>query len=393
MIAPRVNEMTIPTVWLALGLAAASGCGGRTEFQATSQASAGQVGTGGASGAGTGGGPTECTCRIGAECDANACVCSKLVCGGRCVDPQVDDAHCGACGLTCATGCKRGRCIEVLASGLRTPTALAQGRTELYWTTTIGLMKVSKTGGSPSIFVPGNDMEGLSRAIAVDDTYVYWSGRYDSTVMRASTTTGIPEVLAENQGDVSNIVFDAAAIYWSDWQKGTIMTAPKAGGSPRALTTTARFPKALAVDSGRIYWTEDVAQDGAVKSMPLAGGAPLTLASGQDSPRGMGIDATHVFWTLAFDASVRRAPLGGGKVEVLSKSSPYPEHLLVDDRFLYWVSSYDVEKVGLDGGDAESLPGTEFPSDLALDENSVYFINDGAGGLEGNGTLIKLTPK
>ena len=38
-------------------------------------------------------------------------------------------------------------------------------------------MKESKTCGSPSIFVPGSDREGLSRAIAEDDTYVYWSGR------------------------------------------------------------------------------------------------------------------------------------------------------------------------------------------------------------------------
>jgi len=309
-----------------------------------------------------------------------------------CVDPQVDDAHCGGCGLRCDTGCKRGRCIEVLASELRTPTALALGRTDAYFTTSIGLMKVSKTGGPLSVFVP-KEKYGIVRAIAVDDTHVYWAGGSGGTLMRASIASATPEVLAEQQGHISDITFDSVAIYWSDWQLGAIMTWPKSGGSPRVLTSATRSPRALAVDSTRIYWAEDVANDGAVVSMPLAGGTPLTLVPGQDAPRGLGVNATHVFWTLTFDDTVQRVPLGGGNVELLSQSAPYPEHLIVDDRFAYWVGAYEVEKVGLAGGSHEELPGTEFPSDLAIDEGSVYFLNDGEGGAEGNGTLLKVTPK
>jgi hypothetical protein len=58
------------------------------------------------------------TCREGA-CASNGfcttCGAGQQLCDGRCVDPQSDNAHCGACGNACAadgsTVCARGQCI------------------------------------------------------------------------------------------------------------------------------------------------------------------------------------------------------------------------------------------------------------------------------------------
>jgi hypothetical protein len=256
-------------------------------------------------------------------------------------------------------------------------------------------MRVSKGGGSPSVLV--STSEGVASAIAVDDTYVYWSGTYNSRLMRAATASPTPEVLTDvdHAGyDITAIVLDASTIYWADWQSGTIMMVPKSGGAPRVLTASARRPRGLAVDATRVYWTEDVSEgQGAVVSMPLVGGTPTTLASGQDAPRGMAINATHVYWTTFFAPTLYRVPLGGGPFEVISKSQAHAERVVLDDQFAYWVDGYDVEKARLQGGTSEDEPGGEFVTDVAVDETSVYFVQDGEGGSFTNGTLVKVTPK
>jgi hypothetical protein len=41
-----------------------------------------------------------------------ACLAPRLMCGDRCVDPEVDRDHCGGCGVRCCAGssCASGRC-------------------------------------------------------------------------------------------------------------------------------------------------------------------------------------------------------------------------------------------------------------------------------------------
>jgi hypothetical protein len=397
----RATERRMSRFWLGLAVAAMiAGCGGRSLQEAPSPdagvsgVSSGIAGTAGATSgiAGASSGTADCVCQVGDACDAAVCSCAQVVCDGVCVDTQSDNANCGACGATCSVGCQAGRCVEVLASGLDDPKALAAGRTDLFWTTGLGLMQVAKAGGSPSVFVATS--EGVASAIAVDDTYVYWSGSYDSKLMRAAIAAPTSELLADGQDDISAIVLDASAIYWDNWQTGTIMMLPKSGGAPRALTASAHRPTALAVDATHIYWTEDVSDaQGAVLSMPLVGGTPTTLASGQDGPRGMAINSTYVYWTATFDQTLSRVPLGGGAVELISPAGVYPEHVVLDDQFAYWVGNNGVEKVRLQGGTLAAEPGTEFVTDVAVDDTSVYFVQSGAGATPTSGSLVKVTPK
>jgi hypothetical protein len=383
--------MRAATVWLGLSVAMTGGCGGRSQGQGSPR----DVEPSGV--AGTSAGPVSdpCVCQLGQRC-AEGCYCSQLLCDGVCVDAQVESTNCGVCGRTC-NACEAGRCVDVLAKDLHAPNALALGPSDVYWTTSLGVMRVSKSGGAASVIVPASEGAG-ARAIAVDDDYVYWSGSFDQKLMRAAIAAPTPEVFADTRSPTSSyinaIVVDQAAIYWTDWQNGQVLTLPKSGGVPRVLTDAARRPGALAVDATHVYWTEDLADgQGAVVSMPLAGGTPLTLASGQSAPRGIAINATHVYWTATWDKTLSRVLLAGGALEIVANAEVYPSHVALDDKFAYWVGGYAVQKVRLQGGETEQEPGDDFVNDLAVDATSVYFVQDGEGGSFTNGTLVKVTPK
>lgn len=382
--------MRAAAAWLGLLVAMVGSCGGRSQGHGLTSG----VEPSGVAGTSSDPLPDDCVCRLGESC-AVGCYCPGLTCDGLCVDARVENANCGACGRVCNTQCEAGRCVDVLAKDLHGPNALALGPSDVYWTTALGVMRVSKAGGTASVIVPGSEGAAAS-AIAVDDNYVYWSGTYDHALMRAALAAPTAEVFADTHSptssDISAIVLDQAAVYWTDWQNGKILTMPKSGGEPRVLAD-ARRPSALAVDATHVYWTEDVEGQGAVVSMPLAGGAPLTLASGQSAPRGMAINATHVYWTATWDETLSRVLLAGGALEIVAKAEVYPEHVALDDKFAYWVGGYAVQKVRLQGGDPEQEPGDDFVNDLAVDETSVYFVQDGEGGSFKNGTLVKVTPK
>jgi hypothetical protein len=62
--------------------------------------------------------PKDCVgvvCGTGLTCAQGVCVCGpgRLDCGGACVNPGLDNAHCGACGTACPAGasCASGACL------------------------------------------------------------------------------------------------------------------------------------------------------------------------------------------------------------------------------------------------------------------------------------------
>jgi hypothetical protein len=90
--------------------------------------------------------------------------------------------------------------------------------------------------------------------IATDDTSVYWTNMGDGTVMRVSKTGGTPSALASGQSSPYDIVVNASTVYWTN-KGGTVMSVPSSGGDLTTLASGQSTPYGIAVDETSVYWT------------------------------------------------------------------------------------------------------------------------------------------
>ena len=152
------------------------------------------------------------------------------------------------------------------------------------------------------------------------------------------------------------------------------MSVLLAGG---AITTLASVPpnnpagsllaRGVAVDQVSAYWAGGTDGHGLV-SLPLAGGLGTSLASGV-APAGVAIDRASGYWTHHGSAS--------------SFPGVFPMKAPTADG--------TVMKVPLGGGKAVTLAsGQGGPGAVAIDATSVYWVT---GGLQGEGAVMKLTPR
>jgi hypothetical protein len=179
-------------------------------------------------------------------------------------------------------------------------------------------------------------------AIAVDDTYVYYTtapdlndtdpqqpclspddagaGAVYGTVRRVKKTGGLQtsEVVASGQACPVGLALDDGALYWANLGagkslNGSVWTQSKAGGSPARFASGLGRPTSLALFGGRLTWNVPASER--IESCSLPACADIaSLASTQRNPSGISADATGIYWaalgTVAenfSDGAIRRA--------------------------------------------------------------------------------------
>jgi hypothetical protein len=130
---------------------------------------------------------------------------------------------------------------------------------------------------------------------------------------------------------------------------------------------------------------------------PKGGGAIVSLTPNAPSlpTAGIAVNGTDVYWASMVPAGIRTVPVGGGAPSLLAPDTvaSMPGPIAVDSTSVYWADmvSGSVLKAPLGGGMATTIAtGQDSTEGIAVDETSVYLLNNGNGK---PGSVMRLTPK
>ncbi len=268
-----------------------------------------------------------------------------------------------------------------LASGQYVPNCLAVDGANVYWTTSDGnVLSVPTGGGTPTVLASS---QGMPFGIAVDraTSSVYWvrTSLSSGMVMSIPIAGGAPRVLADKQRDPVRIAVDRGAVYWTNRSEGTVVTMPAGGGTPTELATRQGTLTDVAVGPHAVYWSA-IGQE-AIRSLP-DGGEIATIAIGAHAVS-LSVVGTTAYWADALlrddGAGIFRLDQGRAPVELAR--SPSPVAAVADDRHVYWSddATGTIRRVSIAGGEATVIAtGQGSPSELAIDNQAVYWITEGS---------------
>jgi hypothetical protein len=226
--------------------------------------------------------------------------------------------------------------------------------------------------------------------LAIDDTYLYWTG--DSSIARMPLAGGSPETLVSTSIDTEGIAVDATSIYFATYFGDTVMQMPIGGGTPTTLVyDMGGRPFGVAVQGGTLYYTSD--SRGNVYALPAAGGTPTAITpawSSTTGSTGIGATATSIYWGFDYGA-LQEVAVGGGSIATLAPMQQDPMGVAVDDASVYWCDLYggSVQSAPLGGGAISTIISgfSVYGGGIAVNATAIYWSAADSGNV---GTIMRL---
>lgn len=148
-------------------------------------------------------------------------------------------------------------------------------------------------------------------------------------IVRVSKTGASPTLVTPTVGmQIGPFVIDDANIYFltaDDDVNGSLYSVPRAGGAPKQLATMLPAPIALTQDADAIYWInlgtlagENLSADGGVVRIKKDGSGRQVLADHLNAPFDIAVDSSDVYFVESglangpISSGVRRVPKLGG---------------------------------------------------------------------------------
>jgi hypothetical protein len=204
---------------------------------------------------------------------------------------------------------------------------------------------------------------------------------------------------------IGDLVVDGTNGYWlQDTTPPTIKKAAKAGTNNAASvlvtdTDGVMNYNHIATDGQNLYWT---AADGKVRRVAVTGGAVNVVASVQGSAGGIAVDEQNVYFSAGDDpGTINYAPKGGTSGgTALAASQHLPIGVAVDTNSIYWVNA----AVGVSATSGTIMTckiaactptplagGQRTPVAIVVDDVAVYWSNFDTGN-NGGGIMKVAKP-
>jgi hypothetical protein len=165
----------------------------------------------------------------------------------------------------------------------------------VYWATIDGtIAKAPLAGGGATVLVTG---EGSPSGVAVGSTQVYWTESTAGTVRAVPASGGVPVSIASGLSNPRSIVADAEGVYWA--VDDAIWKLPANGGAATMLAGALASPHELATDGKDVYFSETTSPDPGsdrIARVSSQGGAVTVVASGLGQVSAIAVDATNAYW-------------------------------------------------------------------------------------------------
>jgi len=318
-----------------------------------------------------------------------------------------DADNCGSCGHSCAgAACINGYCeLTTLSDSLTSPYAIAVDNTYVYWTDTVegSVYRQDKDGSLPADRIAKPGSAGI--ALAVDSHRVFFST--SSNIQSFNKLTSVVQELASGQVNVRAIAVDSSSVYWvtggTTGTDGTLMKVNIDGTNLQELASSQPQPAGIALFGTAVYWSNqgtwsgaDYNNDGSIwKYSPSAVPPTVEFAASQPRPIGLAIDGTSVVWANRQNGSLYRKDTSGGAPVFLLAGQTFGEDLVINDGVAYWTypgdapSSGAVMRFPLAAGTARAVaPLQNYPRRVAVDGSYVYWTV--AGASEGEGAVYRV---
>jgi hypothetical protein len=210
--------------------------------------------------------------------------------------------------------------------------------TDLFWSTGEAVMKMSKSGGTPTEIASGQD---YTDQLSLDDANVYFST--DSSFSRVGLSGGTVEVLAESDDDPSGISVSPTQALVALDTIGAIGVLPLDGGSIDIIASGYVSPKQTEVDGQDVFWAGggDYSGDGTIWRSDHEGTAPELLADGLRWPHYLLPYGDYVYFSDIDAGLIARVAKDGGDLDIIADDQATPHDIAVSPPYVYWCNSGD----------------------------------------------------
>ncbi len=343
----------------------------------------------------------------------DACPMGQAACPSGCTNVMIDPANCGQCGSVCGGSCVASECQPiVLAAGLNVPESIGVDSTHVFWTdrgTTTGMAangnvsKVLLGGGAVETVVSPTDQPYGLAVDATGSTQLFFSSIANPHAIFGVNGDGGALNTFNNSSisETRTLAFNATTLFGAD-QAGKIWAEARIGNPMPTTDTSTAAPVQIVVDGADLFVTEKTGCAIGTMSGVIEKGSVSNIAgiqnwlTGLKCPWGIATTSLYVYYTdhgtTGGDGAIMKALRAGNTSAPIVSNVSFPTAIAVDGTSVYWIEQGafgTIAAANQDGSNKRVLATKQAnPVAIAVDATSVYWLTQGTSA--GNGALNRL---